>query len=592
MSASLLNATAILVDCQTTGPVAGRDHLLELGWGELSVRNRIWRYRKIRQIRPPEGMEITPRIQKITGISTDLLAAGGLATEVAAEFFADLGLLGSSNPAPGEHQEATEVVSRPLLVAHFLRFELPFLEELGRRRFGDGFILSNEATLICTHQLSRRLWPDLPRHGIRAVAGYLGHATPELKRAEDHLLATAAIWSEAVRRLQSQGIETWSDLEPWLIREASPGCVTQGSRRRSYPYRPDSRQLPPGPGVYRMERSGGGVLYVGKAKSLRRRVMSYFRPGARHAEHILEMLCQVGHVEFEALTSEVEAAVREADLIQFFDPPYNRALRVGSREIVFLSRDLQKTSASASSDCPMGPFESFRTFKGVAGLLAVPTAETMETIREGFFSWSEDGPSPSALAEAVEILRARHFSGIGSQSVRTRLEGIWKTVHAEARALSEPEPPSEEADAGAEPTVVPRPPLSEWSVEMLLDLMEQAVGRAGQMLLRVRFSRLLSDADVRWKRPSGSVWSELVFRAGKLKSAQSGVDASGLSPLPDRAGTAFEPKRDADLAWSSRMRVLTSELKRLNAEGCELEICFSARHRIPSVRLGRILELL
>ena len=46
------------------------------------------------------------------------------------------------------------------------------------------------------------------------------------------------------------------------------------------------------PGIYRMLRSNGDLLYIGKATSLKHRVNSYFRQKGSQAEHILEMLSQ------------------------------------------------------------------------------------------------------------------------------------------------------------------------------------------------------------------------------------------------------------------------------------------------------------
>lgn len=84
--------------------------------------------------------------------------------------------------------------------------------------------------------------------------------------------------------------------------------------------------LPNEPGVYRMLGARGEVLYVGKAKSLRKRVAAYTRPETLGAR-LGRMVALTRDMEFVTTGSEVEALLLEANLIKRWRPPFNIVLR-------------------------------------------------------------------------------------------------------------------------------------------------------------------------------------------------------------------------------------------------------------------------
>jgi len=94
------------------------------------------------------------------------------------------------------------------------------------------------------------------------------------------------------------------------------------------PISPESLdRLPRRPGVYIYRSAGGEPIYIGKAKSLRQRVRSYFQPSARHPPRIERMVAEVAELEFIVVDSEMEALILESNLIKKERPRYNVVLR-------------------------------------------------------------------------------------------------------------------------------------------------------------------------------------------------------------------------------------------------------------------------
>ncbi|MCQ0988353.1 excinuclease ABC subunit UvrC [Jiella marina] len=124
------------------------------------------------------------------------------------------------------------------------------------------------------------------------------------------------------------------------------------------------KHLPNGPGVYRMFGKDGEILYVGKARSLKKRVGSYARLGG-HTQRIARMIRETRAMEFVTTRTETEALLLEANLIKRLRPRFNVLMRDDkSFPYILISQDhaapaiLKHRGARSRKGRYFGPFAS------------------------------------------------------------------------------------------------------------------------------------------------------------------------------------------------------------------------------------------
>ncbi|NLY08424.1 MAG: excinuclease ABC subunit UvrC [Tissierellia bacterium] len=87
------------------------------------------------------------------------------------------------------------------------------------------------------------------------------------------------------------------------------------------------KTLPDLPGIYLMKDALDDIIYVGKAKSLKKRVKQYFAPGAKHGLKVQNMVDNISDFEYIVVNSEVESLILESNLIKQYKTKYNILLR-------------------------------------------------------------------------------------------------------------------------------------------------------------------------------------------------------------------------------------------------------------------------
>jgi len=99
------------------------------------------------------------------------------------------------------------------------------------------------------------------------------------------------------------------------------------SEERGVALREKVARLPGAPGVYRMQDARGVVIYVGKARDLRKRVGSYFTLQSGHTPKVRALVAQIDDLEVVVTRNENEALILESNLIKELRPRYNVVLR-------------------------------------------------------------------------------------------------------------------------------------------------------------------------------------------------------------------------------------------------------------------------
>lgn len=150
------------------------------------------------------------------------------------------------------------------------------------------------------------------------------------------------------------------------------------------------RLAPTSPGVYRMLNAAGDVLYVGKAKSVRKRLASYARANAPLPARILRMIAATVTVEIVSTTTETEALLLEANLIKQLRPRFNVQLRDDkSFPYILITGDhwapkiLKHRGAQTRTGRYFGPFASAGAVNRT--ITALQRAFLIRSCTDGFF---------------------------------------------------------------------------------------------------------------------------------------------------------------------------------------------------------------
>ena len=135
------------------------------------------------------------------------------------------------------------------------------------------------------------------------------------------------------------------------------------------------RKLPDQPGVYRYLNNKGKIIYIGKAKSLRKRVSSYFSASRNHSYRIRHLISNIHDLAYTITNSEVEALLLENNLIKNHQPKYNILLKDGKTYpyICISSERFPRVYSTrhkvADGSLYFGPYPNVGTMRAILNLI-------------------------------------------------------------------------------------------------------------------------------------------------------------------------------------------------------------------------------
>jgi DNA polymerase-3 subunit epsilon len=560
MATPLARLEILALDCQATGAAPG-GQLLEVGWARSSAARTGAPEIESHAVAPDGPLRLPRRVRELTGLTAGELRAAPRRGQVGARLATVVGEITGAAPWVG--------------VAHFARFEEPHLRTL--LSAGDGLPFD----LLCTHELARRLLPTLPRRGLRAVAGYLGHPVPELRRAHHHVAATLLIWRGLVPLLEEKGIRDLEALRDWLAR-TPPRRVP-----RSYPMEAKIRlDLADGPGVYRFQRIDGSVLYVGKATSLRQRVNTYFQTARGHKDRTLEMLAQARAVDVTLTGSVLEAALLEADEIKRLRPPYNVALKERDRRLGYWSWTLRGVALAPDERHPLGPFPLLVPRPPLSALLQLldsgGVARQVEQLSASVLGVPRRyAPPLDCFRAGLALFVRRHgrwwrrsppVAGLGA--LGRRLE---RRRTLEPASLLERE--DDEPSLGSE----------RWSAESVTRVLEEVVARGAHTLRRARWLCALSECALAWTPGHDAPTRRCLVVSGGVVVARRDLLPGDDVPTPG-AVPLRQRQESIDLAAYDRLSALSRELKALVAGDQDVTLRLGSHAVLDEKALGEALR--
>lgn len=273
-----------IIDIETTGGNPYRDKITEIA---IYLHDGIRVVKEFHSLINPER-KIPFFISRMTGITDEMVAGAPKFFEVA--------------------KTIVELTENSIFVAHNATFDYNFIKTEFKNL---GYFYQKEC--LCTVKLSRKIIPGHKSYSLGKLCQELDIRIENRHRAKGDALATVILFELLLKKGQGE-----------LFAE------TMGMKFNNNPVNPvitrqTIEQLPQKTGIYFFLDEQGKVIYIGKSKDIRQRVLSHL--SNVKSQRASEMVQKITNIECEITGSELLALLRESEEIKNHHPLYNRAQR-------------------------------------------------------------------------------------------------------------------------------------------------------------------------------------------------------------------------------------------------------------------------
>tara|TARA_B100000768_G_scaffold53900_1_gene52396 strand:- start:1923 stop:3299 length:1377 start_codon:yes stop_codon:yes gene_type:complete len=211
--------------------------------------------------------------------------------------------------APKFHEVAKriiEITDDCTIVAHNAQFDNRILStEFDRLGY------SFEKNMLCTVELSKKLIPDLPSYSLGKLVRSLGIPITDRHRAQGDAKATVELFKLLLEK----------DIEKVIITDT----IKKDPKKQLEPKLLDIiESAPTNTGVYYMHRKNGKIIYVGKSKNIKKRLIQHFTNDNKKSKKIQ---LEVVSVSYEETGNDLIAQLKESQEIKQLKPIFNHALK-------------------------------------------------------------------------------------------------------------------------------------------------------------------------------------------------------------------------------------------------------------------------
>lgn len=274
-----------IVDIETTGGHASASAITEIAIAIHDGEKMVDYFETL--INPQ--MPIPRFIQALTGISNAMISQAPLMEEVAPRIFS--------------------MLKDKVFVAHNVNFDYSFVKHQLSKH---GFELDTKK--LCTIRLARKLLPGHASYSLGKLCRSLQIHVEQRHRAGGDTMATVKLFEMILQNDRSGEL----------------AAMMKGKSKENYlpPHLPVEKieLLPTFPGVYYFHNAKGKIVYVGKAKDLRKRVTSHFSNN-KTGKQKQDFLREINNISFQVTGSELMAFILESIEIKRLWPMYNRSLK-------------------------------------------------------------------------------------------------------------------------------------------------------------------------------------------------------------------------------------------------------------------------